>query len=85
MPAELSCVICGGKVLLPQVNMRVYACICEHCGLLDNLIKPRILCLRWNIDDLLHGISDMLWTVFRRCEWPKLALNVGSSDCYECC
>ena len=34
MPAEMSCVICGGIVLLPQVYVRVYACVCERCGLL---------------------------------------------------
>ena len=27
MLAELSCVICGGIVLLPQVYVRVYACV----------------------------------------------------------
>ena len=41
MPAELSCVICGGIVLLLQVYVRVYACVCEHCGLFHNWIKPR--------------------------------------------
>ena len=40
MQAELSCVICGGKVVLLQVYVRVYACICECCGLFDNLIEP---------------------------------------------
>ena len=38
MPAELSCVICGGIVLLPQVYVRVYACVCERCSLFNNLI-----------------------------------------------
>ena len=41
MPAELSSVLCGGIVLLPQVYVRVYACVCERCGLSDTLIKPR--------------------------------------------
>ena len=85
MPAELSCVICSGIVLLPQVYVSVYACVCERCGLCENLIIPHGSRLCWNIDDLLHDISDMLWTVFRCCEWPKLALSVGSSDCHEWC
>ena len=36
MLAELSCVICDGIVLLPQVYGRVYPCVCERCGLFDN-------------------------------------------------
>ena len=38
MLAELSCVICGGIVLLPQVYVRVYACVCERCGLFRKII-----------------------------------------------
>ena len=38
MPAELSCVICGGIALLLQMYVRVYACVCERCGLFDNLV-----------------------------------------------
>ena len=30
------------------------------------------------ISTIMHSISNMLWTVFRRCEWPKLALSVES-------
>ena len=33
MLAELSYVICGGIVLLLQVFVRVYAFVCERCGL----------------------------------------------------
>ena len=35
MPAKLSCVICGGILLLPQVYVKVYVCVCERCGLFD--------------------------------------------------
>ena len=51
MPAELSCVICGGVVLLPQGYVRVYACVCERCGLRDNWIKSRFC---WKIIIILE-------------------------------
>ena len=38
LPAELSGVIRGGIVLLPHVYVRVYACICERCGLFEIII-----------------------------------------------
>ena len=63
---------------LPQVYVTVYACVCERCGFLIDRIFVVILFI-------VHGISDMLWTVIWRCEWPKLALSVGSSDCHEWC
>ena len=39
MPAELSGVICGGIVLLPQVYVRVHACVCERCSFLILLLS----------------------------------------------
>ena len=27
---------------LPQVYVRVYACVCERCGLFDDLIRSRL-------------------------------------------
>ena len=49
MPAELSCVICGGIVLLPQVYERKFARLCERCGFYENLIKPRGSRFCWKI------------------------------------
>ena len=70
MPAEMSCVICGSIVCCRKCEgecMRVHVNVVACLKIFDYTARVFV-----EIMILLHEISDMLWTVFRRCERPKL-------------